>query len=78
MTTLTNAEILQQYKSRLLLIVEQIQLFTLSTNFVREVKKLSLTFQRILKRSFTLQKILIRIDRSIFFFNPLFTQKEKN
>ena len=65
MTTLTNAEILQQYKSRLPLIVEQIQPFTLSTNFVREVKNLSLTSQRIVKRSFTLQKILIRIDRSI-------------
>ena len=47
MMILTNTEILQQDKSRFPLIVEQIQAFPLSANFVREVKNLSLTFQRI-------------------------------
>ena len=41
MTTTTIAENLRQYKSRLLLTVEQILTFTSSTNFVGEVKNVS-------------------------------------
>ena len=41
MTTTTIAENLRQYKSRLLLTVEQILTFTSSTNLVGEVKNVS-------------------------------------
>ena len=41
MTTTTVAENLRQYKSRLLLTVEQILTFTSSTNLVGEVKNVS-------------------------------------
>ena len=41
MTMTTNAENLQQYKSRFSLIVEQILAFISSTNLAREIKNLS-------------------------------------
>ena len=47
MTTTTNAENLQQYKSRFSLIVEQILAFAWSTKLVREVNNLSPNFKRI-------------------------------
>ena len=47
MTTTTNTENLQQCKSRMSLIVEQILTFASSTNLVREVKNLPPSFKRI-------------------------------
>ena len=47
MTTTTNAENLQQYKSRFYLIVEEILAFASSSNLVREVENLSSTFKQI-------------------------------
>ena len=47
MTTRTNAENMQQYKSRFSLIVEQILAFALSTNLVWEAKNFSPNFKQI-------------------------------
>ena len=47
MTITANVENSPQHKSRFSLIVEQILAFAWSTNLVREVKKLSPSFKRI-------------------------------
>ena len=47
MATTTNAENLQQYKSRFYLIVEQIPAFPFSTNLIRKVENLSPNVKRI-------------------------------
>ena len=45
MTTITNAENLQQYKSRFSLILEQILIFPSSTNLARKNKNLPSNFK---------------------------------
>ena len=48
MTTKTNAENLQQYKSRFYFIVDRMLAFDLSTNLVRKVKNLPPNFKEII------------------------------
>ena len=67
MTTTTNVENLPQYKSRFLLIKEQMLAFASGTNWIAKVKNLSPNFKRIPEWCFTLYIIILfRIDRSIF------------
>ena len=54
MTTTTNAENLQQYRSKFSFFVEQMVAFASSTNLVREFKNLYGNFKRIAYRCFTL------------------------
>ena len=74
MTTTRYAENLLQYKCRFSLIVEQIRLFSSSTNFVRKAKNLSPSCKRI--SQIKLKIILIRIDNP--FYRKNLTSSAKN